>query len=94
MKLYCTVAGAVLLWIGTFPMGELAPQGAEVTIKVCRVGEDTIDIEKSFLVFGQKAGSLARERVCARKGEPKTEGDCWNSGNLKDNPDERGYVPQ
>jgi len=77
MKLYCQTVGAVLLWSITLPVGTISPQGVEVKINVCRVGVDTLEIEKQFFVYDTPAGTKTKERVCFKDGEKKLDFECW-----------------
>jgi len=83
MKLYCLTAGAVFSMSTTFPMGELAPQGGEIRIDVCSVGKDSLDIEKTYMIYNQVAGKTVKDRVCVRDGETKTDVDCWTDDERK-----------
>jgi len=59
------------------PVGTIAPQGGEVKIEVCRIGQDTLEIEKQFFVYDTPAGATTKERVCWKDGEAQTNHACW-----------------
>jgi hypothetical protein len=57
----------------------MAPQGVEITVEACWVGQDTVDLTTSYTIYQRPMGKPVTKRVCVRKTEVKEENDCWRA---------------